>query len=93
VVIAAMLRFALEKLYREGENGTLCQALVALDEEPYLAAEASEEYERLFELIDEMCREAGLRNRRESARGESYSIAENAIAEYIAWYHMPWEDY
>jgi len=93
VVIAAMLRFALEKLYREGENGTLCQALVALDKEPYLAAEASEEYERLFELIDEMCREAGLRNRRESARGESYSIAENAIAEYIAWYHMPWEDY
>ena len=93
VVIAAMLRFALEKLYREGEDGTLCQALVALDKEPYLAAEASEEYERLFELIDEMCREAGLRNRRESARGESYSIAENAIAEYIAWYHMPWEDY
>jgi len=93
VMIAAMLRFALEKLYREGENGTLCQALVALDKEPYLAAEASEEYERLFELIDEMCREAGLRNRRESARGESYSIAENAIAEYIAWYHMPWEDY
>ena len=93
VVIAAMLRFALEKLYREGENGTLCQALVALDKEPYLAAEASEEYERLFELIDEMCREAGLRNRRESARGESYSIAENAIAEYTAWYHMPWEDY
>jgi len=93
VVIAAMLRFALEKLYREGENGTLCQALVALDKEPYLAAEASEEYERLFELIDEMCREAGLRNRRESARGESYGIAENAIAEYIAWYHMPWEDY
>ena len=93
VVIAAMLRFALEKLYREGENGTLCQALVALDKEPYLAAEASEEYERLFELIDEMCREAGLRNRRESATGESYIIAENAIAEYIAWYHMPWEDY
>jgi hypothetical protein len=83
-----MLRFALEKRYREGEDGTLCQALVARDEEPYLAAEASDEYERLFELIEEMCREAGLRNRRESARGESYSIAE-----YTAWYHMPWEDY
>jgi glutathione S-transferase len=93
VVIAAMLRFALEKLYREGEDGTLCQALVALDEEPYLAAEASEEYERLFELIDEICREAGLRNLRESARGDSYSIAENAIAEYVSWYNMPWEDY
>ena len=76
VVIAAMLRFALEKGYREGEDGTLCQALLALDEEPYLAVEESEEYERLFELIDEICREAGLRNLRESARGESYSVAE-----------------
>jgi hypothetical protein len=93
VVIAAMLRFALEKGYREGEDGTLCEALVALDEEPYLAAEESQEYERLFELVDEICREAGLRNLRESARGDSYSIAENAIAEYVSWYNMPWEDY
>lgn len=93
VVIAAMLRFALEKAYPEGEDGEPCQALLILDEEPYLAAEESEEYERLFELIDEICREAGLRNLRESARGASYSIAENAIAEYTAWYNMPWEDY
>jgi hypothetical protein len=93
VVIAAMLRFALEKAYPEGEDGELCRALLILDEEPYLAAEESEEYERLFELIDEICREAGLRNLRESGRGDSYSIAENAIAEYTAWYNMPWEDY
>ena len=57
------------------------------------AQKSVDELQRLFELLDEMCREAGLRNRRESARGESYSIAENAIAEYTAWYHMPWEDY
>jgi hypothetical protein len=92
VVIAAMLRFALEKIYREEEDGELCRALMALDEEPYLAAEKSEEYERLLELIDEICREAGLRNLRESARGVSYSISENAIAEYASWYNMPWED-
>ena len=92
VVIAAMLRFALEKADREEQDGELCRALVALDEELYLAAEESEEYGRLFELIDEICSEAGLRNVRKTARGASYSIAENAIAEYASWYNMPWED-
>lgn len=93
VVIAAMLRFALSKLSPDCEDGTLAQALVTLDEDPYLAAEQSEEYDLVFDLIDELCREAGMSNLRESARGTPYSIAENTIAEYIAWYNMPWEDY
>ena len=93
VVIAVMLRFALSKLPPDCEDGTLAQALLTLDQEPHLATEESEEFELLFDLIDELCREAGMRNLRESARGESYSIAENAIAEYAAWYDMPWEDY
>jgi hypothetical protein len=58
----------------------------------YLAAERSEEHELVFRLIDELCREAGMLNLRESARGALYSIAENAIAECTAWYNMPWED-
>jgi len=93
VVIAAMLRFALSKLSPDCEDGTLAQALVTLDEDPYLVAEQSEEYELVFDLIDELCREAGMSNLRESARGTPYSIAENTIAEYISWYNMPWEDY
>lgn len=93
VVIAAMLQFACSKLPPDCEDGTLAQALVTLYEEPYLADEQSDEYELVFDLIDELCRETGLRNLRESARGISYSIAENAIAEYAAWYNMPWEDY
>lgn len=93
VVIAAMLRFALSKLSPDCEDGTLAQALVTLDEDPYLVAEQSEKYVLVFDLIDELCREAGMSNLRESARGTPYSIAENTIAEYIAWYNMPWEDY
>jgi hypothetical protein len=94
VVIAAMLRFALSELLADYEDGPLAQALMALDEEPRLASEEkSEEYELLSDFIDELCREAGMRNQRESARGMSYSIAENAIAEYAGWYAMPWEDY
>jgi len=93
VVIAAMLRCALSKLPPDCEDGTLAQGLVIMAEEPYGVAEGSVEYKLVFDIIDELCREAGMRNLRESTRGESYSIAENAIAEYAAWYNMPWEDY
>ncbi len=93
IVIAAILRFAVSRLPADCEEGTLEEALLALDEEPSLVSEKSAEYELVCGLIDELCREAGMRNQRESSRGESYSIAENAIAEYTAWYNMPWEDY
>ena len=93
VVIAAMLRYARGKLPPDCEDGTLAQALMALDEEPYLPGEESEENELVFDLIDELCQAAGMRNLRESSKGESYSIVESAIAEYAAWYNMPWEDY
>lgn len=93
VVIAAMLRHALSKLPDESKPDTLGEALLVLDEDPSLEDYESEEHDKVFMLIDELCREAGMRNQRESAKGGAYSIARNAIAEYIAWYNMPWEDY
>ncbi len=93
VVVASILRFAVNQLPPDCEDGSLAQALLTLDEEPYLAHEQSDEYEMVFDLIDGLCNEAGMMNERESARGESYSIAENTILEYAAWYNMPWEDY
>ncbi|MDP8214183.1 MAG: hypothetical protein RAO92_07895 [Candidatus Euphemobacter frigidus] len=93
VVIAAILRFALSKLPAHCEEGTLAQALLSLEEEPYLVEEGSEESKMVFDLIEELCHEAGMSNLRVSSRGERYSTAESAIAEYVAWYNMPWEDY
>jgi hypothetical protein len=92
-VIASLLRFAVNLLPPDCEDGLLAQALLTLNEEPYLAHEQSDVYEMVFDLIDGLCNEAGMMNERESARGEDYSIAENAILEYAAWYNMPWEDY
>ena len=93
VVIASILRFAANQIAPKCNEGTLSQALITLEEEPYLAHEQSDEYEIVYDVIDSLCTEAGMRNERESARGECYSIAENAILEYAAWYNMPWEDY
>jgi hypothetical protein len=93
VVIAAILRFTLSNCAAHYDEGTLGYAILALEEEPCLADEQSEEYELLSDFIGELCEEAGMRNQRESSRGESYNIAESSIAEYIAWHNMPWEDY
>ena len=89
VVIAGILRFALGKTTDDYEKGSLAEALVVLDEEPY---SDGEEYRRVVELIDHMCQESGMTNYRATTRGSEYSIAENAIAEYCRWYNMPWED-
>lgn len=93
VVVAAMLKYALDKAPAESKEGTLGAALLAIAEEPYLAHEQSPESQKLHELIDCLCGEAGMQNQRETAKGVPYSIAENAIAEFTSWYSMPWEDY
>ena len=92
VVIASILRYAVNKSPAEYEDGSIAQALLKLDEEPYLAHEPSDEHEMVFDLVDGLCSEANLMNERESARGEGYSIAETVILEYAAWYNRPWED-
>ena len=92
VVIASVLRFAVNQLPPECEDGSIAQALLVLDEEPNLAHEQSDEYEMVFDLVDGLCSEANMMNERESTRGEGYSIAENVILEYAAWYNRPWED-
>ena len=93
VVIASILRFAIDQLPPDCEEGSLAQALVMLNDEPLLVHEESDEYDLVFDLIDGICNRAGMTNLRESARGDAYSIAENAILEYASWYNMPWEDY
>ena len=92
VVIAAMLQFALCQLTDKCEEEPLGEALIALSEEPYLAAEQSGEYQRVATFIDRFCRETGMQNKRQSSSGTCYSIAEHAISHYVSWYNMPWED-
>ncbi len=92
VVIGAMLRFARDRLPGEFEDGSLAEALLRIEEEPYLASEESGESLRLQELVESLCEEAGMQNQRETSRGMPYSIAGSAIREYANWYNMPWED-
>ncbi len=89
VVIAGILIFALDKTTDDYKKGSLAEALVVLDEEPY---SDGDEYIRVAELIDQMCQKSGMMNYRTTTRDSEHSIAENTIAEYCRWYNMPWED-
>ena len=89
VVIAAMLKFAHNKVSGRPKLNSVAAALVALEEEPYETEGGAQATVRA--LVDALCREAGMRNQRQTSRGESYSIADAAIAEYVGWYNMPWE--
>jgi len=93
IVIAAVLKYALDLLPAHCEEGSLGEALLVISEEPYLVNEQSEEVARLEELIDTLCEKAGMQNSRATSKGMPYTIAEGAIAEFTNWYAMPWEDY
>jgi hypothetical protein len=91
VVIAAMLKYALDQLPGGCKKGSLGEALIAIAEEPYLAQEASKESEKIDDLVEAICKKAGMQNHRHTSKGMPYSIAQNVIQEYTSWYNMPWE--
>jgi len=88
VLIAGMLRYALHQI-TDYEVGSLEEALIVIDEDPY---SNKNEEEVILELVDEICEEVGMRNHRISSRGVEYSIGENVLEEYRKWHFMPWED-
>ena len=55
------------------------------------AFESEEMQELLDDVVTRLFEDAGVAYRRTSARGEQYSIIEEAYREYIHWFDMPWE--
>lgn len=92
-LIAGMLQYAAAIAYEQAENASeqnsVAQTLVAASEvgDP----ESAQEY--LADLLQQLFRDAHVPYQRSSSRGDDYSIAESAIAEFINWYNMPWESY
>jgi hypothetical protein len=46
---------------------------------------------KLLNVIEQLFEDAGVHYQRVNSRHEGYSIAENALYEFIHWYDMPWE--
>jgi hypothetical protein len=66
-IISGFLRFALNKAFDVQTEGSLSEALVNLDEDPY--SEDEQYGDVVLGLVDEICRETNMRNFRTTARG------------------------
>ena len=90
-MIAGMLRYASDMAYEEHganpENGTVAHSLLFASE----ANHPDEAGESLSDIVVQLFKDAKVRYKRASSRGEGYSIVEQAIYEFIEWYSMPWE--
>ena len=44
-------------------------------------------------LVRRLFKDAGVEYERVSKSGEHYSVAEEAIREYVNWFEYPWDSY
>lgn len=88
-MIAGMLQYAYslaeEKYGDAPEEGSVADVLLNAPE--YFDPESAYE---LVQIIEGLFEDAGVEYQRYNSRGDGYSIAENALYEYIHWYDMPW---
>ena len=89
-LLAAMLQYALgmaEDRRDEADENSIIDSLLNSTE----VADPSEVEDLLHDVVTQLFEDAGVQFQRTSARGIRYSIAEDAYAEYIHWFDMPWE--
>jgi hypothetical protein len=91
VVLAGMLQYAArvaEPARKDEEDkSSLVSSLIQATE----GGDPSEVAELLHDAVVQLFKDAKVPFERTSARGTRYSIAEEAYAEFIHWYDMPWE--
>ncbi|HSD83915.1 MAG TPA: hypothetical protein VLG46_08660 [Anaerolineae bacterium] len=91
VVVASMLQYAYliasENQDDEDDEDGVAQALLDSGE----GGDPEEVGEYLYDIVNQLFKDAKVKHKRTSARGEDYSIAESALEEYVSWFDMPWE--
>jgi hypothetical protein len=91
VVLAGMLHYAAviaaTNQDEEADESSLAFSLLEATE----ASDPSEVEDLIHDAVVQLFKDAKVRFERTSARGDRYSIAEDAYAEFVHWYDMPWE--
>ena len=90
VIVAGMIQYAsvmAAKHEDADKEGSVAWNLVAATETP----DPDEVAGYLMDAIQQLFRDAKVRSSRRSSKGVSYSIAEDAIQEFVRWEDMPWE--
>jgi hypothetical protein len=90
-LVAAMLQYAFSVAQEGSEEDTdensVSQSLIDSAE----AFEPEDVKAVLHDVVARLFKDAGAAFNRMSARGEQYSIVDEAYAEYIHWFDMPWD--
>ena len=86
-MVAGMLQYALEKCDDNPDEGSVAYALLVASE----SSDPDEALDLLQHVIERLLRDAKVKYRRTSSRGERYSIVESVVYEFVHWYDMPWE--
>jgi hypothetical protein len=91
VVLAGMLHnaaaIAAANQDEKGNEHSLASSLLEATE----VSDPSEVEDLIHDAVVQLFKDANVRFERTSARGDRYSIAEDAYAEFVHWYDMPWE--
>ena len=90
-LLAAMLQYACsvteDKQGDDADEKSIAQSLADSTE----SSDPSEVKHLLHDAVAQLFKDAGVKYGRVSARGQQYSIADDAYSEYVYWFDMPWE--
>ena len=90
VLIASILQCAQEIAYDKSntnENANKLNDIFETAYEDYVEGDT----DSMLQLAESLLLDAKVKFRRINSRGSGYSIAENAVHEYLHWEDMPWE--
>jgi len=82
-----MLHYGVAKAGTSPEPGSVAHSLLVATElgDPQVVGD------QILDLVEALFRDAGIGDGRIDHRGNSYSVADAAIQEFIRWHDMPWE--
>lgn len=85
VVVASMLQYASRQNTRKGK--AVAELLQAAEED----GDYGDTADSVAKLVEGLFKDAKVKSKRTSSRGQSYSIIDDAIEEFVAWHNRPWE--
>lgn len=90
VVVAAILQITQKISHDKESSNTKARRLSEIFENAY---EQDEEngIAPLLELTEQLFKDAGVHFKRVNRKGKGYSIAEEAVHQFLNWDSMPWE--
>ncbi len=91
VVLASMLQYAASVANPNQEEEADDRSLASSLSQATEVGDPSEVADLIHDAVVQLFKDAKVPFERTSARGARYSIVEEAYAEFIHWYDMPWE--